>query len=363
MRSRGLAVAFLLSVVWSADAQRVTCESPNNQYRECRVASSGVIRLLFDMSFGTCQEGVTWGTHSAGVVWIDRGCRGVFTVDKPRHTPPALIVCESVDGEVASCRADTTRGVYLARQLSRNLCIQGKTWGFDPERGTIWVGSGCRAEFGFGERPADLPPPTVLDHILVCESADGRRQECAADTSGGVQLVSQLASTTCLFGKHWGYDPRGIWVSKGCRAVFAVRTPRPVLQTIVCESKDGRRSHCPAPTRPGVALARVLGEQPCVLDTSWGFDGDGVWVDGGCRAQFALGGFRIAADAVPASASRLFCESVDGTDTRCEARTGRGVALVRQISDVDCVLNRNWGYDATGIWVTAGCRAEFVVAR
>ena len=41
------------------------------------------------------------------------------------------------------------------------------------------------------------------------------------------------------------------------------------------------------------------------------------------------------------------------TDTRF------GVQLTRQISRTNCVLNRNWGSDQNGVWVSNGCRAEF----
>jgi hypothetical protein len=57
---------------------------------------------------------------------------------------------------------------------------------------------------------------------LVCAAKAGERQTCAADTSGGVTLVTVLSQTPCELGKTWGYDTTGIWVSDGCVAVFSV---------------------------------------------------------------------------------------------------------------------------------------------
>jgi hypothetical protein len=111
-------------------------------------------------------------------------------------------------------------------------------------------------------------------------------------------------------------------------------------------------------------MVRQLGESPCVLGRTWGFDAKGVWVAAGCNAQFALGGFRLPPDAVPATALRINCESIDGQRKVCEADTSRGVGLIRQLTDDGvCILNRTWGYGAEGVWVSGGCRAEFAIAR
>jgi hypothetical protein len=57
---------------------------------------------------------------------------------------------------------------------------------------------------------------------LTCASDDGRRVLCEADTRGGVRLVRQISGASCQEGSTWGYDDRGIWVDRGCRAEFAV---------------------------------------------------------------------------------------------------------------------------------------------
>ena len=39
----------------------------------------------------------------------------------------------------------------------------------------------------------------------------------------------------------------------------------------------------------------------------------------------------------------------------------RGAALQKQVSRAPCVQGRNWRWDAGGIWVKDGCRADFAV--
>ena len=61
------------------------------------------------------------------------------------------------------------------------------------------------------------------------------------------------------------------------------------------------------------------------------------------------------------SRSALRCEST-GTYQRCPAAsTWRGARLVQQISSNPCIQGRTWGFDSGGVWVTSGCRAEFIL--
>jgi hypothetical protein len=55
-----------------------------------------------------------------------------------------------------------------------------------------------------------------------------------------------------------------------------------------CESNDIRRRECPADTGGGVTLVRQLSRTPCRKNDNWGFTEQGIWVDGGCRAEFRI---------------------------------------------------------------------------
>jgi DUF3011 family protein len=54
-------------------------------------------------------------------------------------------------------------------------------------------------------------------------SSDGGRVTCDADTAGGVRMLRQYeGSDACYEGSTWGYNERGVWVDRGCRAEFSL---------------------------------------------------------------------------------------------------------------------------------------------
>jgi hypothetical protein len=134
---------------------------------------------------------------------------------------------------------------------------------------------------------------------ITCASDDGRRHFCPVHTGGGVEMVNQRSGSPCVQGRTWGYDRRGIWVDRGCRADFVVRVggfmpgpgpgPRQPRGMITCSSNDGGRQFCGADTRGGVRMVNQRSGSPCVQGRTWGYDRRGIWVDRGCRADFALG--------------------------------------------------------------------------
>jgi hypothetical protein len=58
---------------------------------------------------------------------------------------------------------------------------------------------------------------------------------------------------------------------------------------ITCSSNNGKRNYCSADTRGGVRMVNQRSGSACIQGRTWGFDGRGIWVDHGCRADFALG--------------------------------------------------------------------------
>lgn len=58
---------------------------------------------------------------------------------------------------------------------------------------------------------------------IVCASNNGERVFCEADLRGREpELVRQISERPCRRGETWGFDRRGVWVDRGCRAEFAV---------------------------------------------------------------------------------------------------------------------------------------------
>ncbi|MEO9078848.1 MAG: DUF3011 domain-containing protein [Rhodanobacter sp.] len=62
---------------------RLQCDSNKNSYQLCQVdvGRHGQVRLVNRMSDARCIEGSSWGWNRAGV-WVDRGCRAQFVVDR-----------------------------------------------------------------------------------------------------------------------------------------------------------------------------------------------------------------------------------------------------------------------------------------
>ena len=219
----------------------------------------------------------------------------------PTPTPPqgATITCASNNGRRNFCPADTRGGVQLVNQRSDARCVFGQTWGFDARN--IWVDRGCRADFRASYYGPGLPsfpgyPPAGGSYGIYCASNSGGRVVCPTDVSGGVTLARQRSDSPCVYGSTWGYDRRGIWVDRGCRADFQmggsnwVPPVRPGVSVLTCSSNDGRRNFCAANTRSGVRLVRQRSDADCIYGQTWGNDRRQIWVDRGCRADFEVGG-------------------------------------------------------------------------
>jgi hypothetical protein len=205
--------------------------------------------------------------------------------------------------------------------------------------------------------------------IVRCESNDGRSRECPVGYARDARLVRQLSRSPCVEGETWGVTRRAIWVSRGCRGEFVVDdrgreyddgyAGSGGTQFIRCESDDGRWNRCDAP-RGRVELVRQLSRSACVRGQTWGTEGRGIWVNGGCRAEFRVdprGGYGHGDGG--SGPQRFLCESTNGGSRFCPS-AGRGeVRLVRQVSRSPCVEGRSWGRERNGVWVAQGCRAEF----
>ena len=169
----------------------------------------------------------------------------------------------------------------------------------------IWV------HFGLVVAALAVLIPSSVAQTISCSSDDGKRHYCSANTQGRVRLVQQRSESACREGYSWGSDSRGVWVDHGCRADFAIEGGRGGQdrdrdrddrdrypggnhgygqgQVVSCSSDDMHRHHCPADTTGGVRLIKKNSDSSCRLGRDWGFDGRGIWVDHGCRADFQVG--------------------------------------------------------------------------
>ncbi|BCT94026.1 hypothetical protein LYSHEL_30530 [Lysobacter helvus] len=200
------------------DSGTIRCESPRGRERTCEADTRGGARLTKQLSRSPCVEGKSWGVRPNGI-WVNAGCRADFALGEggPAPTGPIMVRCESNGGGRRHCPASTMAGVQLVRQLSRSPCIRHSTWSFD--RNSIWVAQGCRADFQVG---VGAPTEALGPQKLRCESDRGRERRCDVGVWKGAQLTRQLSKTPCVQGQSWGWDVRGVWVSRGCRAEFTV---------------------------------------------------------------------------------------------------------------------------------------------
>jgi hypothetical protein len=188
----------------------------------------------------------------------------------------AEVRCDSRYGNSNYCRVDTAGGVTLRHQHTRARCDLNDTWGYD--RHGIWVANGCSATFRIGrddedednaaaiglgilalgilgavasndDGPRDYPPsspppggyppggyppsggydddndyddPYADAQIISCDSKNYKFRFCGVRVDQYAELVRQRSRNACRYGKTWGYDRRGVWVKKGCRADFAI---------------------------------------------------------------------------------------------------------------------------------------------
>ena len=177
------------------------------------------------------MKNLTWLMLLLGILSLSSGSSRAWAQSGMTAQNGRNFTCASDDGKRHLCRVDTSRGVQMTNQRSGSPCIQGQTWGYS--RSGVWVDRGCRADFYLGSnyRPGPGsggpgyggPGYGGGSQAITCSSNDGKRNYCSADTSRGVRLTNQRSGSPCVQGQTWGYDNRGIWVDRGCRADFVTR--------------------------------------------------------------------------------------------------------------------------------------------
>jgi hypothetical protein len=207
--------------------------------------------------------------------------------------------------------------------------------------------------------------PGYGQQTVNCSSNNGRKNYCGNFGNRDIRLVRQISGSPCVRNSSWGVDQGGLWTDRGCRADFVVsggggRPPGPPpSQTINCSSNDGKRNWCAIGTSRDAQLVRQISGSPCVRGSTWGIDNRGLWVDRGCRADFAIG--RSMGPPAPPPMQTVTCSSNDGKRNWCAIGNRRDVRLSRQISGSPCIQGQTWGLDQRGLWVDRGCRADFSV--
>jgi hypothetical protein len=280
-----------------------------------------------------------------------------ISTQTPRSTsnfPPNILISPR---STVFHRPDTSDNLYLERgkmtRITKVLFLAALSLTFtslasSPAHAAPQAGYGQQ---GYGQQTVN------------CSSNNGKRNYCGSFGNRDIRLVRQISGSPCVEGRTWGVDRGGLWVDQGCRADFVVGGGggggRPPSQTINCSSNNGKRNWCAIGNSRDVQLVRQISGSPCVRGSTWGIDNRGLWVDNGCRADFAIGG--SYGPPPPPQQQLVTCSSNNGKRNWCDIGNSRDVQLVRQISGSPCVRGNTWGIDQRGLWVDNGCRADFRV--
>ncbi len=148
--------------------------------------------------------------------------------------------------------------------------------------------------------PQIQPPRDGYAGTIRCEARGNTTQRCSVRTDNRVDLLRVIGGR-CSKARDWGFTANQIWVSGGCRAEFGygyansggypTPLPQPVddyAGTLNCESWSYKYQQCNVPTNNRVELTRKIAGK-CNAGRQWGYTGDYIWVDKGCRAEFSYG--------------------------------------------------------------------------
>jgi Protein of unknown function (DUF3011) len=190
------------------------CASEDGRRHSCSADTRGGVEVQNQHSKSRCDRGYSWGVDR-GSIWVDHGCRADFKVgsaweDRGWGSGGQMVSCSSDDMRRNYCDVETSGGVRLIVQRSESDCLRGQTW-----REHHW-----REEFDRDEDYDRDRHEQGFGAQVSCSSDDMRRHYCDANTWRGVVLVHVHSDSPCIFGKTWGYDRRGVWVDRGCRAEF-----------------------------------------------------------------------------------------------------------------------------------------------
>ncbi len=220
--------------------REVICSSENSQYRECSAPFRGTAVITQQISASACIQGQSWGSKP-GVIWVNRGCRARFGImtntggnngnDGNYHDNNRIVVCQSTRNRYVQCNTNFRGRALLVKRLNNSAaCISGRSWG--QREGMVWVSRGCRAQFAAVGRQGRGDSHGNNDnwnrdnnYSITCSSQNNAMFRCNWDYRyGNPRIAQQLSTQTCVNGRTWGYENKGvIWVNGGCRARFSAQ--------------------------------------------------------------------------------------------------------------------------------------------
>ena len=270
------------------------------------------------------------------------------------NAPSVLVRCESIDSRSNFCRADTRGGVQLHRQLSRQRCIRDRNW--RVVSGGIQVDDGCRADFAVAAGFASTRGYIGTDRYgrpIYSDSARGYNSGVVTDPYGRPVYDARTGS----YGNGgYTYDRYGNRVYVG-----GTRTTNGGYAT---DRYGNRIPVDPYGSRNGGYYATDrYGNRVWVPDPGYGRvyddhdDADDIYY-----RNVAMGppGYGSGTYPTPQTYGTdvIHCQPSPMGRTYCGDRT----QAYKLSPDASCVLNRNYGRDGYGTWVSSGCSVRMEVS-
>jgi hypothetical protein len=205
------------------------------------------------------------------------------------------------------------KSVYGITALVLSVCAASAAAAPAPHSLATTVRAAALTQYGGDWQPG---PGWDRDIEVRCASGDYRYNMCQVDTGRGsdVRLVNQISKTRCVEGRNWGWNRAGIWVDQGCEGIFRVQRrwsgggghgpgpgpgpggpwqPGPGWDAAIrvrCASEGYQYNMCQVDTGRGsdVRISRQISKTRCVEGSNWGWNRAGIWVSGGCEAEFMV---------------------------------------------------------------------------
>ena len=67
-----------------------------------------------------------------------------------------------------------------------------------------------------------IPVFAAAQQSIKCEANNDNRKYCGSYDPDQVRFERQISGSPCIQGQTWGVDRQGLWVERGCRAIFTI---------------------------------------------------------------------------------------------------------------------------------------------
>lgn len=198
------------------------------------------------------------------MAWSALGATAIVTAGwAVAHDAPAAAGMQPAETSVSLARQDAAPAAAGPAIAAR----QGSPWrymGSQPEKATAGAAG-----------PAQPSGPAIPSEKRVTRYAQPAVIALPDQSSGRARPAYESS------GRARPYDTDAIAVR---------RYSDPGWNVFQCNSEGHAYQRCPAGLSRGqrVILDRQFSGAPCREGRDWGLEGDAIWVDNGCRAQFAI---------------------------------------------------------------------------